>query len=70
MEKITDTEICEMLKMSPQNLRATYKKSSKPEKQLMYEALQIGLAEIKRRTAMKTKTTCTCGNCGFLTISD
>lgn len=50
--KMTDLKICELIGMSPQNLRATYKKSDDKKKRLMYEALKIGLETIEKR---KTK---------------
>lgn len=42
---MTDTRLCELVGMTPQNLRATYKKSDNPKKRFMYDALKIG-AEI------------------------
>lgn len=48
-EYMTDLKICELIGMSPQNLRATYKKSDDPKKRLMYEALKIGLEIIEKR---------------------
>ena len=60
MEKLTDLKICELIGTSPQNLRATYKKSPNPKKRFMYQALKAGILALQRGEG----TDYLCPNCG------